>query len=69
VINGEPDWLVFFSPSGVEAVRKNGVDAGGYRLAAIGDTTAAAIDDAGYTAAAVADAPEPEAVVAAITGA
>lgn len=69
VINGEPDWLVFFSPSGVEAVRKNGVDARGYRLAAIGDTTAAAIDDAGYTAAAVADAPEPEAVVAAITSA
>jgi len=66
-VDGTTNWLAFFSPSGIEAVQKNGVDPGAYRLAAIGDTTAAALEEAGYTVAAVAEAPSPEALVRAIT--
>lgn len=63
------DWLVFFSPSGVEAVQAAaGEEAETIPKAAIGPTTAAALDAVGWPVAAVAVAPTPEAVVAALAG-
>lgn len=59
-------WLVFFSPSGLEAVRATGANLAEYRLAALGPTTAETLRDAGYTVAAVAETPGPEPLVAAI---
>jgi uroporphyrinogen-III synthase len=60
-------WLVFFSPSGLEAVRHaDGVDASAYRLAAIGPTTAGALESAGLEVEAVAPTPGPEPLVAAL---
>lgn len=62
-----PDWLVFFSPSGVEAVRQSGALAPGVpRIAAIGPTTAEALAAADLPPEAVAEAPTPEAVARAI---
>jgi len=64
---GDETWLVFFSPSGLEAAQQAGV--GGlteYRLATIGPTTAAALEEAGLTPEAVAETPSPEGVVDAI---
>ena len=68
-----PDWLVFFSPSGIEAVRQAGAmqDAhhlAAVRLAAIGPTTARALREAGWAPDAVADRPAPDALVEAIRG-
>ena len=67
-----PDWLVFFSPSGIEAARQAGAmqDArlAAVRLAAIGPTTARALREAGWGAAAVAEQPAPDALVEAIRG-
>lgn len=61
------DWLVFFSPSGIEAVARYASESlRGYRLAAIGPTTAAALRDRGETPDAVAVEPTPEALVDAI---
>ncbi len=61
------DWLVFFSPSGLEAIRQSpGIDIAQYRLAAIGPTTAAALEQAGATVQAVAETPTPRALMAAI---
>jgi len=57
-------WLVFFSPSGLEAVQA--ADAGplsDYRCAAIGPTTAETLRTAGVEVAAVADTPSPEGLV------
>lgn len=66
----EPDWVVFFSPSGVEAVRAMPeVEGSAVRRAAIGPTTAEAIRDAGWTVDAVAASPTPEALVAALQAA
>lgn len=62
-------WLAFFSPSGVEAVRKAEIRPGDYRTAAIGPTTAAALREAGVRPDAVAEAPSPEALVAAVVAA
>lgn len=59
-------WLVFFSPSGVEAVRRASVDLGEVRCAALGPTTAGALREAGWPVAAVASEPTPEALVAAV---
>jgi uroporphyrinogen-III synthase len=60
-------WLVFFSPSGLEAVRASDLEEGAdYRVAAIGPTTAAALRDAGVAVAAVADHPSPDALAAAL---
>lgn len=65
-----PDWLVFFSPSGLEAVQQaRGFDPSAVRLAAIGPTTAAALKTAGYAVSAVAADPTPEALVRAVEGA
>lgn len=62
-------WLVFFSPSGVEAVRRSEVTTDEYRCAAIGPTTAGILRDMDVRVAAVADTPSPEGVVTAITSA
>lgn len=66
-------WLVFFSPSGIEAVEKSGCDSGtglpGYRIAAIGPTTGGELAAAGYFVEAIASEPSPKGVVTAITGA
>ncbi len=60
-------WLVFFSPSGLEAVRRTEtVDASAYRLAAIGPTTATALETAGLHVDAVAATPAPEPLADAI---
>lgn len=60
-------WLVFFSPSGLEAVRHaSGVEASAYRVAAIGPTTAGALESAGLRVDAVASTPGPNPLVAAL---
>ena len=65
-----PIWIVFFSPSGLEAVtRSGGIPFDRYRCAAIGPTTAEALREAGRTVAAVAEEPTPEALLAAIASA
>ena len=67
---GDETWLAFFSPSGLEAVRR--ADTGPldeYRCAAIGPTTASALEEEGLTPEAVASEPSPEGLVDAILGA
>ena len=60
-------WLVFFSPSGLDAVRQAGdVGVGGYRIAAIGPTTAQALEAEGHSVEAVAEEPSPEGLVTAL---
>ncbi|MFB6272214.1 MAG: uroporphyrinogen-III synthase [Salinibacter sp.] len=60
-------WLVFFSPSGLEAVQQaDTTDLGTYRVAAIGPTTAGALEEAGYAVEAVAREPSPDALVTAL---
>lgn len=61
------DWLVFFSPSGIEAIQQSpGVDPGAFRVAAIGPTTASALRENGFEVEAVAETPSPDALSAAI---
>lgn len=63
-------WLVFFSPSGLEAVEKaESVDPSDYRVAAIGPTTGGTLEEAGYAVDAVAEEPSPEGLVAALQAA
>lgn len=65
-----PTWLVFFSPSGVEAVQRNAqIDPLRARRAAIGPTTAGALRAAGWPPSAVAPEPTPEALAAALQAA
>lgn len=62
-----PAVLVFFSPSGVEAVgAAHGEVVASVRRVAIGPTTAAALDGAGWPADGVAAAPTPEGVAEAV---
>lgn len=61
-----PATLVFFSPSGVEAVQRSGYDLSAYPCAAIGTTTAAALRAGGASGVAVAPTPTPEGVQAAL---
>lgn len=62
-----PDWVAFFSPSGVEAaLLAPGFPWNSLSCAAIGPTTAAALDAAGYPPDAVAAEPSPEALVSAV---
>lgn len=64
------DWLVFFSPSGAEALARCGTNPiAGYRLAAIGPTTAGALRERGWAPDAVAETPSPDGLVAAVTAA
>ncbi len=61
-------WLVFFSPSGLEAVQAS--DAGPvdeYRVATIGPTTAEALREKGVEVEAVADAPSPDGLARALS--
>jgi uroporphyrinogen-III synthase len=62
-----PEWAVFFSPSGVEAVQQSN-EAGwaAVRTAALGSTTAAALREAGWPPAAVAQVPSPDALAEAL---
>lgn len=65
-----PSWVVFFSPSGLEAARHaTGLDLNQIRRAAIGPTTADALESAGLPPDAVADAPDPEALARALASA
>jgi len=60
-------WLAFFSPSGLEAVQQADAKVLGHaRCAAIGPTTAAALEEAGLTVDAVAHDPAPDALVRAV---
>ena len=63
-----PDWAVFFSPSGVEAVGRTSAYLGrpSVRVAAIGPATAEALRGAGRAADVVAEAPTPEALAKAL---
>ncbi len=64
----DPDWVAFFSPSGVQAVIEDGrLDLHSMRIAAIGETTANALAD--FPLQAVARAPTPEALAQAIAAA
>lgn len=65
---GDKDrWLVFFSPSGLEAIQQSDVGSlAAYRCAAIGPTTADALRSTGLSVEAVAGTPSPEGLVAAI---
>ena len=60
-------WLVFFSPSGLEAVTQaDGAAVHGHRIAAIGPTTAQALEAEGHSVEAVAEEPSPEGLVTAL---
>ncbi|SHK05845.1 uroporphyrinogen-III synthase [Rhodothermus profundi] len=61
-----PDWVVFFSPSGWEAARSLPIKWKQVRVAAIGPTTAAALQEKGVAVMAVARTPTPEGLLAAI---
>ena len=63
-----PDWVAFFSPSGVQAVQQSR-EAGwaAIRKAAIGPTTADALRRAGWQPEAVAHEPSPAALAEAVT--
>lgn len=63
----KPAWLAFFSPSGIEAVQAaRGLAVEDVKRAAIGTTTAAALEKAGWPADAVAQTPTPEALAYAL---
>ncbi len=67
----DPEWIVFFSPSGVDSFLRQETIPTGANLMAIGPTTAAALRDVGLDVTSVAEAPTPEAVeeaMAALTG-
>ncbi|MDQ7039827.1 MAG: uroporphyrinogen-III synthase [Rhodothermus sp.] len=61
-----PDWVVFFSPSGLEAARRLPLAWEQVHVAAIGPTTAVALQQEGLRVAAVARTPTPEGLLAAM---
>ena len=66
----KPDWVVFFSPSGLEAMRKSPeVSLEGISIAAIGSVTAEAARARGFQVRATAHEPTPEALALALQGA
>ncbi len=68
-VGEETEWLVFFSPSGLESVEASRIHVSAYRLAAIGPTTGEALSSAGLSPDAVAKRPTPSSLVEAIQGA
>lgn len=64
--NGMPDILVFFSPSGVNAVLSHLSDLKHFKVVAIGPTTEAALKDKGLVVFATAATPSPSGLVEAI---
>ncbi len=68
--NAKPDWIVFFSPSGLEAMLQSpGLSMEGLSIAAIGSVTAQAIRARGFEVRAVAEEPTPEALAQALRAA
>lgn len=66
----KPDWIVFFSPSGVEAMLQSPeLSMEGLSLAAIGGATADALRVRGFESRAVAEEPSPEALADALRSA
>lgn len=66
----KPDWVVFFSPSGIQAVMPGGyIDFSAVHVAAIGETTAEALRSGGLQVDAIAGAPTPDALVQALLAA
>ncbi|MFK7843824.1 MAG: uroporphyrinogen-III synthase [Rhodothermales bacterium] len=64
----QPEWIAFFSPSGIPTVQENWPASwGSVRKAAIGSTTARAIEQAGWKVEAIARKPEAKALFDAIT--
>lgn len=68
-LDDDTEWLVFFSPSGLESVEASRISVSSYRLAAIGSTTGDALSSAGLTPEAVAERPTPSDLVDAISNA
>jgi len=64
-----PMWIVSFSPSGVPALQALLSEAPDARIAAIGSTTATAVQEQGLTVSAVAKTPSPKGLVAALQAA
>lgn len=64
-----PAWLVSFSPSGVAALQTLQAEAPHARIAAIGPTTAAAVENKGLAVSAVAETPSPTGLAAALQAA
>lgn len=61
-------WLVFFSPSGLEALQASDAGSiGAYRVATIGPTTAADLREKGVEVDAVSELPSPKGVVEALS--
>lgn len=66
----KPDWVVFFSPSGLEAILKSPeISLEGISIAAIGSVTAEAVRTHGFRVRATAQEPTPEALALALQGA
>ena len=68
---GQETWLSFFSPSGLDAALQAETEGAldEYHCAAIGSTTAGALEEAGLVVDAVAQSPPPEGLVDAVLGA
>ena len=66
----KPDWVVFFSPSGLEAILKSPeISLESISIAAIGSVTAEAVRAHGFRVRATAHEPTPEALALALKGA
>lgn len=66
-VNVDPAWVVFFSPSGMQAVRDEGrLDLDSVRIAAIGETTGEALRGDGLRVDAIARSPTPTALTEAL---
>ncbi len=64
----QPDWVVFFSPSGLETVKPQWpLIWKDVKMAAIGSTTATAIQNAGWPVSAISEKPTPESLLNAVT--
>jgi uroporphyrinogen-III synthase len=68
-VEGRPDWVVFFSPSGVEAAHIQGLLPTDARIAAIGPTSAADLRLRGFQVAGEAANPDPASLLEAVRAA